>query len=354
MYQLNIRFRMQNRVAFKTESATDLRIDQVEARVRRLRLRFDGYVFTPRLYYLIQLSFSRSDMDFDDTGFPNIIRDAMVIYSINERFSIGLGQTKLPGNRQRVISSGDLQLADRSIVNAKFNIDRDFGLQFYYNNNLGHVHYVLRGAISTGEGRNVTASDQGLGYTGRIEILPLGEFTNGGDYFEGDLMRESKPKISMGVTYSRNENTIRTGGQTGIYLYDARDMSTYMGDFLFKYKGWALGCEWLLRDSPNPITTNTEGNIRFIYTGIGQNYQASYLFKRNYEVIGRYSLVHPSEEIQALGVQTAQYTMGVSKYIRGHRLKLQSDFTFEQNQWLQDPSLNNENWQVRFQIEVGI
>ena len=69
LYLLNIRFRVQNRAAFRTESASDFSIDQVEARVRRLRLRFDGYIYNPKLYYLIQLSFSRSDMDYDDTGF---------------------------------------------------------------------------------------------------------------------------------------------------------------------------------------------------------------------------------------------------------------------------------------------
>lgn len=354
MYLLNIRFRMQNRAAVKTVSATDWSVDQVEARVRRLRLRFDGYIFTPRLYYLIQLSFTRADMDFDDTAFPNIVRDAMVIYSVNERFSIGLGQTKLPGNRQRVNSSGDLQLPDRSIVNGTFNIDRDFGLQLYYNNYFGKFYYILRGAISTGEGRNVVASDAGLAYTGRIELQPFGPFTNGGDYFEGDLAREPKPRIAIGVTFSQDENTNRTGGQTGRFLYERRDMSTFMTDFLFKYKGWALACEWLMRNSPNPITNNPDGDIRFIYAGFGQNYQGSYLFKRNYEIIGRYSKVYPFEEIQTLDDQTEQYTLGVSKYIRGHRLKLQSDVTFEQNQWLQNPGLNNENWQIRFQIEVGI
>src|SRR5688572_16315943 len=93
LYMLNIRFRMQNRAAFTTESAEDLRIDQVEARIRRLRLRFDGFIYTPKLNYVIQLAFTRADMDFDDTGFPNIIRDAMVVYSFNKKFSIGLGQT---------------------------------------------------------------------------------------------------------------------------------------------------------------------------------------------------------------------------------------------------------------------
>jgi phosphate-selective porin OprO and OprP len=354
LFMLNIRFRMQNRLAFVTESGTNLDIAQVEARVRRLRLRFDGFIYTPRLTYLIQLAFSRSDMDFDDTGVPNIIRDAMIIYAITNNFSIGVGQTKLPGNRQRVNSSGDLQFADRSIVNATFNIDRDFGLQLYYNNNFQWLHYVLRGAISSGDGRNITSSDRGLAYTGRIEILPFGRFTNGGDYFEGDLARETSPKVSIGLTYSSNQNAIRTGGQLGRYLYDSRDIITNMADFLIKYNGWAFASEFLHREATDPITVNDQGDQRYVYAGHGMNFQGSYLFKSNYELALRYSYVKPDPVIQMLEERTRQYTFGTSKYIRGHRLKLQADVTYEENTWLQGEASDHDNWQVRLQIEAGI
>ena len=354
LFMLNIRFRMQNRLAFTSESESDLGIKSVEARTRRLRLRFDGFIYTTRLTYLIQLAFTRSDMDYDDTGFPNVIRDAMIQYKVNEHFSIGLGQTKLPGNRQRVNSSGDLQLADRSIVNSTFNIDRDFGVQFYYNNALQGLNYVLRAAISSGDGRNITSSDRGLAYTGRLELLPLGKFTNGGDYFEGDLAREPKPKISFGITYSNNQNAIRTGGQLGKFLYDSRDIQTNMADFLLKYNGWAFAAEYLRRTAVDPITTNEDGDQRFVYVGHGQNFQGSYLFKNNFEVVGRYSQVRPDNDIQTLEEKIQQYTVGVTKYIRGHRLKLQSDLTYEENTWLVGSNANHNNWQLRFQIEAGI
>ena len=354
LFMLNIRFRMQNRLAFVSESESDLDIASVEARTRRLRLRFDGFIYTTRLTYLIQLAFTRSDMDYDDTGFPNVIRDAMIQYKVNDHFSIGLGQTKLPGNRQRVNSSGDLQLPDRSIVNSTFNIDRDFGVQFYYNNSLQGLDYVLRAAISSGDGRNITSSDRGLAYTGRLEVLPLGKFTNGGDYFEGDLAREPKPKVSFGVTYSNNQNAIRTGGQLGKFLYASRDIQTNMADFLVKYNGWAFAAEYLRRTAVDPITTNEDGDQRFVYVGHGQNFQGSYLFKNNFEVVGRYSQVKPDNDIQTLEEKIQQYTVGVTKYIRGHRLKLQSDLTYEENTWLAGSSANHNNWQLRFQIEAGI
>jgi phosphate-selective porin OprO and OprP len=354
LFMLTIRFRMQNRLALVTESESNLDIAQVEARTRRLRLRLDGFIYTPKLTYVLQLAFTRSDMDFDDTGFPNIIRDAMVIYAVNDHFSIGIGQTKLPGNRQRVNSSGDLQFADRSIVNSTFNIDRDFGVQLYYNNSFQGLNYVLRGAISSGDGRNIVSSDRGLAYTGRIEFLPLGRFTNGGDYFEGDLAREASPKISVGLTTSSNQNAIRTGGQLGKFLYESRDILTNMADFLLKYKGWAFAAEYLRRNTTNPITINDEGDQRYVYAGHGMNFQGSYLFKNNYEIALRYSKVRPDADIQSFEERTRQYTIGASKYIRGHRLKLQTDLTYEQNSWLQGPAPDHNNWQLRFQIEAGI
>jgi len=354
LFFLNIRFRIQNRLGLQSFSESDLDIKQVEARVRRLRLRLDGYVYSPRLTYVLQLSFSRADMDFDDTGFPNVVRDAFVLYTVSPHFAIGIGQTKLPGNRQRVVSSGDLQLPDRSIVNARFNIDRDFGVQLYYNNTLGGMPYLLRGAISSGEGRNVNTSDRGLAYTGRVEVFPLGLFTSNGDYFEGDLIREPRPKISLAAGYSANYNTLRTGGQLGKPLFAPRDMYTFMTDFLFKQKGWALAVEYLQRQTNQAITTDTLGNRRYVYSGHGLNVQLSHMFATNYELVGRYSVVRPDFEIQNLEPRTRQYTVGINHYLRGHRVKLQTDLTFEENVWLQNALLPTRNWQLRFQVEVGI
>ncbi len=356
LFMLNIRFRIQNRVGLTTVSSSDFEIQEVEARVRRLRLRFDGFIYTKKLNYVIQLAFSRGDMDYDDTGFPNIIRDAMVIYNFNSHFGVGLGQTKLPGNRQRITSSGDLQFPDRSIVNATFNIDRDFGAQVYYNNSLNGFYYVLRGAISTGEGRNFNTTDRGLAYTGRVELLPFGAFTNGGDYFEGDLAREPKPKVSLGLSYSANNNTRRSGGQLGKFLYEPRDMTTRMADFLLKYNGWALAIEYLRRTSPDPITENAEGDKIYIYSGHGENIQGSYLFKNNYELAARFSEVRPDQVLYDLEPRRRAYSIGASKYLRGHRVKFQLDWSYLEDHWLggENTNPNSDAWQVRFQIEAGI
>jgi phosphate-selective porin OprO/OprP len=108
-YSLKLQFRIQNRAAFNTEDVDDLTISNYEFRVRRLRLKLEGFVYDPKLTYYIQLSFSRGDMDWEGrensiaNGTPNLIRDAVIYYTPTKNLRLGFGQTKLPGNRQRVV-----------------------------------------------------------------------------------------------------------------------------------------------------------------------------------------------------------------------------------------------------------
>jgi hypothetical protein len=74
----------------------------------------------------------------------NIIRDAVVFIALIN-IGISFGQTKLPGNRQRVNSSGALQLTDRSINNAKFTIDKFSSPSFEQLKTLSLI--ILRSAL---------------------------------------------------------------------------------------------------------------------------------------------------------------------------------------------------------------
>jgi hypothetical protein len=41
-----------------------------------------------------------------------------VLFKPTKNWTIGFGQTKLPGNNQRVVSSGSLEFTDRTINNS--------------------------------------------------------------------------------------------------------------------------------------------------------------------------------------------------------------------------------------------
>jgi phosphate-selective porin OprO and OprP len=355
-FGVNIRFRMQNRVGFGTVSERDLNINEVDARIRRLRLRFDGYTSSQKLTYYIQLSFSRGDQDWDNSGVPNVIRDAMVYYNFNPNFYIGFGQGKLPGNRQRIISSGEQQFTDRSIVNNTFNIDRDFGVMAYYSNNIGKVHYNLKTALSSGEGRNALASDNGIAYTGRIEILPFGKFTNNNDFSEGDQKHELTPKLSIAAGYSFNHMAQRANGQRGAFLHESRDLKNLYFDVLFKYMGWAVYTEFMEKRTEDPITiapTPDQKNI-YVYTGYGYLTQLSYYFKNKIEIGGRYSSINPTSQISAYESRTNEYALGLTKYLYSHKVKLQSNLIYQQKGNITPLTGSKDRWFLHFQVELGI
>ncbi|WP_225034969.1 porin [Winogradskyella sp. SM1960] len=354
IFKLNIRFRMQNRLTYLNNDEED---DGYEAMIRRMRLRFDGYVGDPSIIYVVQLSFSPNDVGaIEDGDNLNIIRDAIVFYRPNEHWNIGFGQTKLPGNRQRINSSGALQLTDRSINNARFNIDRDFGLQVYYLNELeDKLSYNIKTAISTGEGRNWTKEpDNGLAFTGRLELFPFGSFKSNGTLFEGDLKREDTPKLMLSGVYHYNNNARRTRGTIGEDLFEKRDMQSVLLDAIVKYNGWAFQTAYMNRISDDPITVNPDdmSESRYVFTGSGFDTQLSYMFLSNYELVGRYSYQEPHKDIEALTPQTNQYSLGVTKYIWEHALKLQAEITNSEYSYI-DSSTSND-WYLRFQIEIGI
>ncbi|MBS4071913.1 MAG: porin [Algoriphagus sp.] len=355
LFKLNLRFRMQNRFGLRTESGEDLSIEQTDFRVRRMRLRLDGYVLNPRIQYYIQLGFSKSDMDLDGGSFAQPIRDAIIYYYFNPNFYVGFGQSKLPGNRERVVSSGNLQFVDRSIANGVFTLDRDFGFFAYYTlPTKGKAKYQLKGAVSTGEGRNPSPGDNGLSYTGRIEFLPFGKFKNGGDYSEGDLEFEPKPKLSLALTLNSNQNAMRARGQLGSDLYAKRDQKVLIADAMFKYRGWGVLAEYFQRRSPDPITRNSAGATRVVWIGKGHNIQLSKMISSKSELALRYAEVRPEDEIIPYESQGDEVALGFSRYLNGHRIKLQGNlgYGWANNEW---NLVNTSNfWFGTFQVEFGI
>lgn len=355
LYSLNLRFRLQNRLGFRTESGENLGFEQTDFRVRRLRVRLDGFVFNPRIQYYIQLGFSKSDMDLDGGEVAQPIRDAILYYHFTPNFYVGMGQAKLPGNRERVISSGNLQFAERSIANSFFTLDRDFGVFAYYTlPTQGNAVYQFKGAITAGEGRNPSVGDRGLSYTGRMEVLPFGKFTNGGDYSEGDLELEPRPKLSLGASYNFNESGARARGQLGPDLYQKRDQSVFIADMMLKYRGWALLGEYFSRNASSPITYNQFGSRQAVWVGTGQNLQLSKLISKQGELAIRYAQVIPKQSIRNLETQREETTLGYTHYVGGHRVKLQGNLGYS---WMNNQPLLSQTanyWFGLFQVEFGI
>jgi len=325
--------------------------------IRRSRLKFDGYAVSPRLEYKLELGLSNRDISgvSEFTGnTPLYVMDAVLKYNFYQNFELWVGQTKLPGNRERVISSANMQQVDRSILNARFNIDRDIGFQLKHHFTISK-HFIVEEifALSQGEGRNVvTGNLGGHEYTGRVELLPFGKFTDKGDYSGSDLKREQTPKLAIGLTYDHNNNAVKTRSNQGSYMetdngFYETNINTLFLDAMFKYKGYSLMVEYADRDAKDPIAKNSDGTETgdVVQVGTGLNIQTGYLFKNNWEVSGRYSSVELDKIITGKNPEH-QYTFGVSKYIVGHSLKVQSDIS------LIDVANQGDQYLYRLQFDI--
>lgn len=307
--------------------------------VRRARLKFDGFAYSSKLQYKLQLGLSNRDLSGGNqyTGnTPRILYDAVLKWNFYKNVVLWMGQTKLPGNREQLVSSGSMQFVDRSMLNSAFNIGRDMGVQLRHHFKIGNTFLVREiMAFSQGEGSNITSGNLGgYQYTYKVEFLPFGEFSKKGDYSGGDLVREKKVKLAIAGAYDMNDNAVKTKSNLGSYmvndvgLYET-DIHTLFIDAMLKYKGFSFMAEYAQREADNPEAINGNGTLTgdVVNVGKGINLQMGYLFKSYWELSGRFTQIDYKKEVTGKDV-TSQYTLGVSKYLSEHKLKVQSDVSY--------------------------
>ena len=325
--------------------------------VRRARLKFDGFAYSPKLKYKLELGLSNRDIgkasSFTNEA-PKYILDAVVKWNFSGNFVLWFGQTKLPGNRERVISSGDLQQVDRSLLNSRFNIDRDMGFQLRHHFNLTDTFIVREMfSVSQGEGRNITTGNLGgHQYTSRIELLPFGKFASKGDYRGSDLKFEPAPKLALGFTYDFNDDAVKNRSNQGSYMitdtgFYSTNISTVFVDAMYKHNGFSFMGEYAVRDADDAFAKNSDGTLTgdLVQVGNALNLQTGYLLSETLEISGRYTNIDWDQNITGKGNET-QYTLGLSKYILGHKLKVQTDLSYL------DLATKNNQFMYRLQVDV--
>lgn len=341
-YYLRFGFRFQN--LFTNEWDVDggeLTNHDAHFLVRRARLKFDGFAYSPRLKYKFELGLTNRDIGGGGTlrefrNASNVVLDAFIEWNFYKNFTLRVGQSKLPGNRERVISSGNLQFVDRSRLNSLYNIDRDVGFHIKHHHNISK-NFVVREvfAFSQGEGRNVTAGNfEGFNYSFRLEFLPFGTFASSGDYVGSAIKYESSPKLSVGLTYDINDNAVRERGQLGGFIKDesgnyfGKPLRVFFADFMYKHKGFSAMGEFAYKaaDDDQPLVFDNNNNLIGTYfTGTGLSLQAGYMLPSNWEISGRYTQISPDEEVAN---NETEYTFGLSKFIVEHKLKVQTDLSY--------------------------
>jgi phosphate-selective porin OprO/OprP len=338
-WSMNVGLRFQSLATSSWDASAGLSNPASSFLIRRSRLKFDGFAYSPKLKYKVELGLSNRDQSGASkytSDAPRYILDAVLKWNFSGNFVLWFGQTKLPGNRERVISSANLQQVDRSLLNSRFNIDRDMGFQLRHHFNLTDTFLVKEiFSMAQGEGRNITTGNiGGHQYTTRIELLPFGNFASKGDYKGSDLKFEQDPKLALGFAYDYNNNASKTRSNQGSYMlndtgYYSTNISTLFIDAMYKYKGFSFMAEYANRDAQDPLAKNSDGSLTGdeVQIGHGLNIQTGYLLSKTIEVSGRYTNISLDKNITGKSAEN-QYTLGLSKYIAGHKLKVQTDLSY--------------------------
>ena len=255
-----------------------------------------------------------------------------------EGFRIKVGQWKTFYNRERVISSGKQQMAERSIITRPFTVDRQQGISFYgrlFKGSLADLTYHT--SILTGTGRgSFENDDKHMMYVGRLQWNFLGRELG---MTSSDLDYQEKPTalIALGALTNRSPFTRFSqagGGQLIGYAEGVAGqyrVNQGLIETALMYKGFSWQNEFHFKEIKDNVN-NAQTTL------LGSYYQAGYFFHDLWEIIpkplefaARYARYTPNRDIDFF---EEEFTLALNWFFKGgHRNKLTAEvsvFDFEE------------------------
>ena len=312
--------------------------------LRRARMQLAGHAFGVHNKYRLELAISPSDVSQTAQAVTTSpLLEAYTEFDYLRDLTVRAGQFKVPFDRMRVTSDMARQLVDYSGTTTEFSLDRDIGVDLKSNDLFGLGLFKYHLALLSGKGRNsFAATDMGLLYLARVEVLPLGLFD---DYTEGDFQR-TKPRLSLGGSFVHIVDARRDRGTIGNAPLDAggsTDFNLAEGDLMFKLYGLSLEGGFYYRHAdrnPGSLVDATGKAINDPATGkpitgptptrdgTGVVAQAGFLIPRvPLEIAGRYANIRKNTDPLHNALKDSnELGGGVSYYFAQHQLKLQTDY----------------------------
>lgn len=340
-YQFNINGFIQPSVSFdKTEGEES--INRFNA--RRTFLMIGGKAVKQKVSFLIQTDFSLT----------RPLMDAWIAYHPTEWLTITGGQKQtFLNNREMIYREDRLQFTDRSRLSQLYSrTGREFGmfLESKFGNKIGIAPQL---AVTSGDGRNSFGADSrdtdlgGMKVGGRLDVYPLGFFSENNDKYTADLGHESKPKLLLGGALSKNKGASgATGESHGDFLFfdengknNLPDYSQLFVDALFKFKGFSFLAEYASSSASGLDKPFLDANAtqilapqqvsEFLILGDSYTMQAGYVTKSGFSFDVRYENTKPefAANTSSLLPDSNSYTLGLTKYFKQNNIKMQASFT---------------------------
>lgn len=319
--RIQVRYTDENR---EVEPANDP--DRGSFRIRRMKTKFEGWVYEKDLTYELQINFADS---------ANVLEDANVNYDFTNGKKLVMlkgGQYKVPFGRQELTSSGSQQFVDRSAVSNTFARGRDIGVQLWgtpYNSK-----FDWRVGLFNGNGRTTSRNDNDdLQLNARFQWQPFGDVK----YSEGDFESSGKPLLALAVGYEASERPVAAAGTTPAH---GNEQTITAFDLTFKWKGFSLFGEHFQRENDRTLATLAT------FDDSGYTFQAGYfILPQKLEVALRLSELDPNDDVS--NNEREENGIAVGYFWNKHNHKLQADY-----RELKNNATNLDDKEVRLQYQI--
>ncbi|HVS00171.1 MAG TPA: porin [Thermoanaerobaculia bacterium] len=322
--RLDLSNRMQIRFTQEMPETGD---DVGSFRMRRMKTKFEGWVYTKDLTYELQLN-------WPDTANP--LEDASINYDLTKgkkTFQLKGGQFKVPFGRQELTSSGSQEFVDRSFVSNEFARSRDIGVQLWGTPMQGKLDW--RVGIFNGNGRTVTRNDNDQYQTNaRVTFQPFGDVK----YSEGDFESTDRPLFAIAGQYENNERPVAAAGTTPA---DTAEREIFGGDVVFKYKGLFAFLEY--------FDATTDRQRQSDFDSDGYNVQVGYfIIPQKFEVAGRLAVHDPNADRD--NDEREERGVALGYFFNKHPHKLQADYRQLETKTGPGTDVTNDEFRLQYQI----
>jgi phosphate-selective porin len=295
--------------------------DDLSFAVRRARLKVGGHAFEPWLEYYFEYELASAAL----LNFEAKVEKLKAL-------SLHVGQWKVEYNRERMISSGKQQTADRSILTYPFTIDRQQGVSLYGRLQAGGAaDFSYWAGVFSGDGRGEKADDGVPMWTGRLQWNAFGRPVP----FQGsDLDRSTAPALIVAVAGATNRSPYtrfsQSGGgelpgfEEGVAGQYRVNQAVLETAFMWRGLSWQQELHWKeIDDTVNGGTTTLTGNL----------VQLGYFFGEilpfvpsPLELAGRYAVYDPDRDLA--DDDRREFTVAANWFFHDHLNKLTAEISY--------------------------
>ena len=127
----------------------------------------------------------------------------------------------------------------------------------------------------------------------------------------------------------------------------ATNISTLFIYAIYKHRGFSFMTAYANKNIEDALVKNSDLSCTRVQVQIshGLNLRKGYLLSKTIEASSRYTNISSAKDVTGKGTEN-QYTLGLSKYISGHCLKVQTELK------LAITSFKTNQLQNRFQIDI--